>query len=113
MVGQSPYIINAYLNYKHLKKGMDATLTYNVQGPRLSVVGVARNPDVYEQSFHSLNVKVSKSFGKKDNWRASFSARNVLGAQRLLDNVSYGAKNQVFSLLKPMRSFSLGFSYSL
>ncbi len=113
MVGQSPYIINAFVNFVNRKRGLDATITYNVQGPRLTVVGVARNPDVYEMPFHSLNFKASQTFGKEDNWKASLSARNILASNKYFEYVSFGAENQTFSMLKPMRSFSLGISYTL
>ena len=44
--------------------GLMLNLTYNVQGKKLAVIGVGAIPDVYEQPFHSLNMKVSKTFGK-------------------------------------------------
>ena len=113
MVGQSPYIVNAYINYTNLKSKWDATFTYNVQGPRLSVVGVARNPDVYEMPFHSLNFKASKASGKNDQWKWSLTANNIMGSERYFEYVSYGAENQLFSSLKPMRTFSIGVSYTL
>ena len=113
MVGQSPYIVNAFLNYNHLASGTEFALSYNVQGPRLTVVGVSRNPDVYEMPFHSLNLKATKKFGKRDHWKASLSAQNILGAERYFEYVSYGAENQVFSLLKPHRNYSIGIGYIL
>ena len=113
MVGQSPYILNAFINYTNLKSNFDATLTYNVQGPRLTVVGVARNPDVYEMPFHSLNFKASFGIDKDKKWKGSISANNLLNSDRYFEYVSFGAKNQLFSMLKPQRQISLGISYSL
>ncbi len=113
MQGQSPFIINAYLNYAGRDNGIEANLSYNVQGKRLSVVGIAGNPDVFEQPFHSMNLKVSKQLGADNKMRISFAAQNLLGAERLQEYESFGATNQVYSRLIPNRSFSFSFGYRL
>ncbi len=113
MVGQSPYIVNAFLNYLWLKSGVDLSLTYNVQGPRLSIVGVSRNPDVYELPFHELNLRGSMPISKSAKWKMSLSAKNLLNSQRVLVYRSFQAEEQTFSRLQPQRSFSLGFSYTI
>ncbi|MFY0643750.1 MAG: TonB-dependent receptor [Bacteroidia bacterium] len=113
MVGQSPYIINGFINYLWLKKGLDLSLTYNVQGPRLSIVGVSRNPDVYELPFHSLNFRASMPLDKKRKMKLSAGAKNILNSARHLVYKSYGSTDQTFSKFLPQRSFSLGFSYTI
>ena len=113
MVGASPYIINAFVNYIDKKRGFSFNLSYNVQGQRLSIVGVARNPDVYEMPFHSLNFKARMKFGKNDDWGGSVSVKNMLASDRVLEYVSFGAENKLFSQLEPMRTLSVSISYSL
>ena len=62
MQGQAPYILNSYVSYR-TESGIDANLSYNVQGESLAIVGIGLNPDVYTKPFHSLNFKASKRFG--------------------------------------------------
>lgn len=112
MVGQSPYVFNAFANYTLLKSGLDLSLTYNVQGPRLTIVGVSRNPDVYEVPFHSMNFRASQPFGKDSKWKASVTAKNILNGKRILVYKSFNAEEQIFSKLLPRREFSVGISYT-
>src|SRR5690606_35047364 len=61
--GQSPYLINAGLNYNNGDNGIEAGLFYNVQGKTLEVIGFSRNADVYAQPFNSLNFNFTKKLG--------------------------------------------------
>lgn len=90
MYGQSPYILNGFLTYSHDTLGLIVNLSYNVQGKKLSVIGVGKLPDVYEQPFHSLNFKASKTFGKDSRWKASASVQNILMNARRRSYESYG-----------------------
>ncbi len=114
MYGQSPYLINANISYNAEKLGLTATLAYNVQGKRLVVVGGGRAPDVYEMPFNSLNFKLSEVFGKKDQFRVSVQAENILGDDLLKQyETYYGAEPAIFQRLLPGRGFSVGFTYSI
>jgi hypothetical protein len=114
MVGQSPYIVNAYINYSFFDSSrLDLTITYNVQGPRLAVVGVSRNPDVYEMPFHSLIFRGSIDFGKSSQYQLSFTAKNILNSTKYMVYKSYEAQDQMFSYMMPRQQFSLGFRYIL
>ncbi len=113
MLGQSPFIVNAYLNYSSAKLGLDANLSYNVQGKRLVVVGSGRVPDVYETPFHSLNFKISKTLGKNKRGQISFSAENLIGDEKEKIYESFRAEHRIYELYTPGRTFSLGFSYTL
>ncbi|MFT4968703.1 MAG: hypothetical protein ACI9O4_000433 [Chitinophagales bacterium] len=111
MFGQSPFIVNANITYSNDTVGFEANLSYNIQGKRLAVVGVGVRPDVYDQSFHSLNLKLSQRFGKEDRWKASITAQNLIGDLREKFYESYEAEAQVFERFDPGRSFSVGISY--
>jgi len=113
MVGQSPYLINAGLSYMPMDRGIEATASYNVQGRRLAIVGIGQVPDVYEEPFHSLNLKVSKKFGSENQWKISASASNILNDQRSKVYESYAAQNQLFELLNPGRSFGISLGYTM
>ena len=79
MYGQAPYLINAILSYKTDSLGLNATLSYNVQGPRLVIAGAAKGrPDVYELPRHTVDFKVSKSLNK--HFTLSITIRDILNA---------------------------------
>ena len=64
MYGQSPYIFNAIASAKLDSLGITATLSYNVQGPRLVITGAVRGiPDVYERVRNIMDFKVTKNLG--------------------------------------------------
>lgn len=109
--GQSPYVINAYVNYRNDSLGLDVNVSYNVQGKRLAVVGIARNPNVFEQPFHSLNLKIGKSLGKEEKASISFTAENILNDKREQFYEAFRADDQVFSSFTPNRLFVIGFGY--
>lgn len=114
MYGQSPYLINANLSYTLEKIGLTATMVYNVQGKRLSVVGGGRAPDVYDMPFHSLNFKLTEVCGKKDQFNVSFQAQNILGDDLVREYQSYyNADPAIFQRLVPGRMFTVGFAYTI
>ena len=113
MVGQSPYLINAGLNYIDRERGWESALSFNTQGKRLSILGIGQVPDVYEKSFDSLNFKLSKRFGKDRHWKASFGIGNILGAEKTRIYQSFEAEDQLFELFQPGRTFSFGIGYNL
>lgn len=111
MQGQSPYVVNTYVNYKNDSLGFELNLSYNVQGKRLAVVGIGRTPNVYEQPFHSLNLKASKALGQKDRSNVSLGVDNILDDQRESLFEAFQAKDQVYSRFSPGRTISVGYSY--
>ncbi len=113
MQGQSPYIVNAYLNYSNIESGLEANLSYNIQGERLSIVGISRNPDIYESPFHSVNFRLAKQLGKDKQWRVSLAAKNLLNASRKMTYQSFGDVEELYRLRKPGMSFSLGIACRL
>jgi TonB-dependent receptor len=117
MQGQSPYIINGFLNYSNRETGLEGNLNYNVQGPSLFLVGINTNPDVYQKSFHNLNIKVSKRFGntadKEGKHKVSFRVQNILGQEQQKVYQSFGATEQLFELFAPARTFSVSYALSL
>ena len=85
MQGQSPYLINTGLFYRDDHHQWNVALLYNRIGKR--IVGVGRSegsdadinnkvPDSYEMPHNSLDLSVSKKWGK--HWEAKLSARNIL-----------------------------------
>lgn len=98
MSGQSPFIINGFLTFKNDSLGLTVNASYNVQGKKLAVIGVGSLPDVYEQPFHSLNLKVSQAFGENRQWKASISGKNLLASKRAKYYESFEATPQIYEL---------------
>ncbi len=114
MYGQSPYIVNAFTTFRNDSLGMIVNVNYNVQGPKLAVIGTGRIPDVFERPFHSLNLKVSKTFGSDDQWQGSLTGRNLLLSRRVRRYESFGAENlSIYSAWSPGFSISASVSYNL
>jgi outer membrane receptor protein involved in Fe transport len=110
--GQSPFLVNAGLNYNNREAGIETGLFYNVQGKTLEVVGFGLNADVYTQSFNSLNFNFAKTFGAEKRSKISLSATNLLGDDRESLYHAFRADKQRFSFRDPGTSFSLGYSYT-
>jgi outer membrane receptor protein involved in Fe transport len=92
MFGQAPYLINSILSYTADSLGLSATVSYNVQGPRLVIAGaIVGRPDVYEMPRSTImrlprgreitvlgmiDFKVNKKIN--DHWSASLTIRDIL-----------------------------------
>jgi len=115
MVGQSPYLVNANLGYRNEDNKLEFSVAYNVQGPRLTIVGIGVNPDVYENAFHALDAKARYKFGPKSMYKISVSAGNILNQDKVFtyDGGSGDEGEYIWSRLLPKRNFSLGISASL
>ncbi|SMD33723.1 TonB-dependent receptor [Reichenbachiella faecimaris] len=111
MTGQSPYVMNGYLNYENNLLGLTGNLSYNVQGETITFIGTSNVPDVYTKPFNSLNLKVSKTFGEAANSQLSFSAKNLL-SEKQQQVYKFGNEEELFSLYKPGRLFELKYTYT-
>lgn len=112
MGGQSPYLINAYLNYSDAQGFFNANLAYNVQGESLFIIGVGAVPDVYTQPFNSLNLNVYRDFGANRNHRMTFGVNNLLSAEKKDLYKGHGGAEAVYSVFRPGRTFALTYGYN-
>jgi outer membrane receptor protein involved in Fe transport len=77
MFGQAPYVINGILSYSADSIGLNISLTYNVQGPRLVVAAdVKEVPDIYELPRNIFDIKVSKKLG--NHFGVSLTVKDIL-----------------------------------
>lgn len=113
MAGQAPVILNTGLSYTDREKGLSANVSYNVQGRTLQYVGFGKQANVYSVPFHNLSFKVSQNFGKDNRLSASFKVNNLLNDTKEQVYGAYQAQDQIFTSLRPQRTFSLGFSYKI
>lgn len=112
MQGQAPYIINAGISYKNSEKGIDAGLFYNVQGPKLVIVGINRAPDIYSVPFHSLNFNAFKTLGLDNQYQIGLGVANILDDRMETETRSYEAEPLIFNAFSPGRTFTFSFKYS-
>lgn len=78
LAGQSPFVVNAALDWEHEKTKTRARVLYNVAGPRVAQVGAFRLPDFYEQPRHVVDASVAQSVG--DHIDLKLSVENLLDA---------------------------------
>lgn len=109
-VGQPPYIVNTSLDYLNFETNWEASLSYNVQGPTLAIVGINRTPDTYTVPFHSLNFNVSKAFGLDNKNKIGFRVTNILGDIQEREFRSFGSSNQIETSRELGRSFRIKYS---
>ncbi len=77
MLNQAPYVVNAMLTYLGDKSGLTASISYNIQGPRVVSTGSYKDiPDVYELPRNLIDIKVMKNLGK--HYLVSLKVMDVL-----------------------------------
>lgn len=127
MYGQAPYVVNAFLNYRNDSLGFMVNVSYNVQGKKLAVIGIGINPDVYEQPFHSLNLKMTKYIGQPKKmmvdgiektedaprWQVGIQGTNLLNNATRRFYESYNAESQVFDYFHPGVTITGSISYTI
>jgi hypothetical protein len=105
--GQSPFVVNAALDYTHPTWG-SARLLYNTEGPSISSAGSDGLPDVTFERRNQLDVAVQvplKPLGLPFNLK--FGVENVLNAPYVYQQG--GATTLRYTT---GTKFSLGFSYT-
>ncbi len=108
MFGQSPYIINGYLNYNSLESRTNVNLSYNVSGQRLSVVSTGGTPNVFEQPRPQLDFKIIQGFN--DHFSIDFSAQNLLDSPFKLTQEFKGTE-YIYQSYSIGRTYSIGLAY--
>ena len=111
MFGQSPFVINGYLNYHNFERGWDVNLGFNVAGQKLILVSKAATPDVYEQPFPVLDFNVSKQF--KSGVNVKLSADNLLNSTYTQTYSFSNGDTGYYRKYKIGRTYSLTLSFLL
>ncbi len=79
--GQSPFLVNAGVMFSHPKQNWTASISYNIVGRRIFIVGNVQEPDVWENHRHIIDFQLTKQFAKY--FEAKLNVRDAL-AQKLL-----------------------------
>lgn len=81
LYGQSPYLINAGINYTDDSIGLRLNVSYNIIGRRIIGVGNIDNPSIYELPRHALDFTFSKRINKLLEIKGG--VQNILNARFL------------------------------
>lgn len=120
MQGQSPYLINGGIFYNNEDIALDIALLYNRIGKRIIGVGrsegtsggedVVKVPDSYEMPRNSLDLTVSKKFGR--HLDVKLYAKNLLGEMVYYKQFE-GDIEQVTRAYDPGRNIGIQLVYTL
>lgn len=106
--GQSPYLVNLLLSYNDFERGWDASMSYNVFGDRLYLVGQFAAPDVYEKSVPTLTAKISKRI---NNWFSIYLTGKNLLNPNIVKVQEYKGKLYINEQYSRGYQFNFGISY--
>lgn len=109
LLGQSPYVFNADVNYSNEQWGSSATVSYNVVGERLDLVVFGPLGDVYEQPAPDLTFVWSQRLNV--DWRLKFTAKNLLNPDKEKTISIPGGNDLIYSRYTSGRTFSLSLTY--
>lgn len=123
LYGQSPFLVNAALNYTDDNRGLKCNANYNVIGKRLTAIGNLVSPSIYEMPRHALDVSFAKKIGRL--FEVKGGVQNILNARYLLvqtaadiakiagktDNTIHG--DNIYQSNYTGATFSLGLGLSL
>jgi hypothetical protein len=109
MFGQAPYVVNLIGTYHLDSIGFTATISYNVQGPRLVIASSVKEiPDIYEMPRHLIDAKISKKLGK--HFILSLSVRDILNSSV---NREYEGTDVSFLTYKNGTIYGMSVTYKL
>lgn len=80
--GQSPYVLNAGIQYKHPKDNWGLALNINKVGERIAIVGNVNEPDLWENSRTFLDLQITKSFWKQKG-EFKLNIQNILAQDQV------------------------------
>ena len=112
--GQSPYLLNAGLQYTSTK--FNASVMFNKVGERLSLVGNQEFPNVFERPRNQLDLQLSKKI-IKDRGEIKINFSDILNnAFYFYENVDgptafKNGVDRLFNAYTPGSTISVGFSY--
>ncbi|MFW6225914.1 MAG: TonB-dependent receptor domain-containing protein, partial [bacterium] len=108
MMGQSPYILNSYLEYNNKNIQLNTNITFHTSGEKLIIITKPGTPYIYEQPFPLFSFNLSKGIGEYIS--INFKLKNIF-------NKSYEAvyhydqMDYTYLKHKTGRTYSLGIKY--
>ncbi len=118
MQGQSPYLINAGLQYDAEKSGLSATVLFNQVGRRILYVGNDQLPPVWEAPRPLLDLQLAKKVIKSKG-EIKLNVSDIINQKArfyhdLNDNKKYSGSTDALALVRRYgTNVSLTFSYTI
>ncbi len=111
--GQSPYIVNAGIYYQNDSIGLQASLLYNVSGPRIYAIGNEFYPNIGEMPKHSLDFTLSYTILKHLTFMVAI--QDIVGqpSRLVLDIDRNGKFDTKHGLDRDIRSYVMNRYYSV
>jgi len=113
--GQSPYIVNAGLYFQDKERGWQASLLYNVIGPRIFIIGFDAYPDIYEMPRNLLDFSLNKAITKKLELKLGvgdvFNQSIALVQDANGDGKLERMNDQTIQSFRPGRTYTVGLGY--
>lgn len=114
--GQSPYLINAGLQYTNGKNGLAFSAMYNKAGERIYSVGYQGYSDIYEKGRDVLDLQISKKVLRNGELKLNFSDvfnQRIIFYQNMDGNKVYNAgSDRLMNGTRLGSNFSLQFNYN-
>lgn len=116
MQGQSPYLINAALQYDVEKLGLSTTLLFNQIGRRIAFVGGDQNPPIWENPRPVLDFQIGKRVMNKKG-EIKLNVSDILNQQAIFytdvnKNKKYDASDAFAIKRKFGTNVSISFGYN-
>ncbi|HCO68355.1 MAG TPA: TonB-dependent receptor, partial [Dysgonomonas sp.] len=110
--GASPYLINLDMNYSPKFTGereLSLSAVYNIQGPRISAVGINGISNVIEEAFHLLDFVAVYSLNPK--MKIKLQGKNLINQdQKFTQKIKDTGRKETVEHYKKGTGFSIGFS---
>lgn len=106
--GQSPFVVNAYIDYDNERSGTNVRLLYNAFGRRIYEVGGLGLPDIYEEAVHDVDFTFGQTLYK--GLSMSLVVQNMLNFPRTF---TQGEDRAVTNQWWRGTTFSLGLAYKI
>jgi outer membrane receptor for ferrienterochelin and colicin len=110
LLGQAPYIINAFLGYNNSKHNISANLGFNVTGEKLFLITKGRLPYVYEEPREIVNFNISKAF--ENGIAVELAVDNILDSDYKATH-HFENEDRYLRKYSEGRTFSVSLSYTL
>ncbi|OPZ96883.1 MAG: TonB dependent receptor [Bacteroidetes bacterium ADurb.Bin408] len=114
--GQSPYVLNAGVQYYDRDKGWGTSLVFNQTGRRIAIVGNLQEPDTWENPSPILDFQLSKSLGRFDikiNFKDLLASKSIF-YQDLNNNKKFDRdSDNLMAETSYGRSVSIGINYKI
>lgn len=107
--GQAPILLNTSLNYSMPESQLNAVLSYNYTGDRLTNIGRNGTPDVYLRGRNSLDFSLAKKFG---DISLACNAKNLFNAPYVWSS-SFKGNEFIYNSFQTGVDFGLSLSYNL